>query len=263
MKKVFQVVRDAAEPETQEKTVSPSTSPQDVTPDEGKLLSKVTVNAVTAAIDANIQAGNIKSGVTILGVVGTRQQPTLFAPVVTTGTNTVSWDNDSRNGGFSVTLSATIDGVTVTSPLTVTKQLDGKTLTITASASNFESAVTTVSLSYEAEFIGSSWQMNSTITDNTYSSNSPYDVQTYFPSYNLTENSLAIGTYGEEREPFIQFRGIDTTVYYYSAYGWYTRPTGGGDRTIIPAPIVQIIDCNDGRINDLKAWFMMNGTLIE
>lgn len=60
------------EPELQEKSVSPTTSQQTITPDNGKDgLSKVTVNAVTAAIDENIVAGNIKSGVTILGVTGT------------------------------------------------------------------------------------------------------------------------------------------------------------------------------------------------
>lgn len=58
-------------PATQTKTVTPTTSQQEITPDTGKLLSKVTVNAVTAAIDENIVAGNIKSGVTILGVEGT------------------------------------------------------------------------------------------------------------------------------------------------------------------------------------------------
>lgn len=55
---------------TQNKTVTPSTSKQTITADTGKTLGTVTVNAVTAAIDENIVADNIKSGVTILGVTG-------------------------------------------------------------------------------------------------------------------------------------------------------------------------------------------------
>lgn len=55
---------------TQEKTVTPTTSDQSVTADTGKVLGTVTVKGVTAAIDANIVAGNIKDGVTILGVTG-------------------------------------------------------------------------------------------------------------------------------------------------------------------------------------------------
>ena len=67
------------QPELQAKTVNPSTSQQTVSPDQGKDgLSTVTVNAVTNAIDANIQAGNIKSGVSILGVQGSYDpQPSL------------------------------------------------------------------------------------------------------------------------------------------------------------------------------------------
>lgn len=59
-------------PTLQDKTVTPTTSEQTITADEGKDgLGTVTVSAVTAAIDENIIAGNIKSGVTILGVAGT------------------------------------------------------------------------------------------------------------------------------------------------------------------------------------------------
>ena len=54
------------------KTITATTSKQTVTPSSSyNGFSSVTVNAVTAAIDANIVPGNIKSGVTILGVEGT------------------------------------------------------------------------------------------------------------------------------------------------------------------------------------------------
>lgn len=56
---------------SQDKTVTPTTSEQTITADSGKVLGTVTVSAVTAAIDDNIVAGNIKDGVTILGVTGT------------------------------------------------------------------------------------------------------------------------------------------------------------------------------------------------
>lgn len=52
------------------KTVDPSTS-QQVVNSSADGLSSVTVNAVTSSIDSNIQAGNIKKDVSILGVVGT------------------------------------------------------------------------------------------------------------------------------------------------------------------------------------------------
>lgn len=57
-------------PTTQNVEVTPTTEEQTVTADSGKVLGTVTVKAVTAAIDANIVAGNIKDGVTILGVTG-------------------------------------------------------------------------------------------------------------------------------------------------------------------------------------------------
>lgn len=55
--------------------VSPSTTAQTITPPAGTDgYAPVTVDAVTAAIDANITPANIKQGVEILGVVGTMEQ---------------------------------------------------------------------------------------------------------------------------------------------------------------------------------------------
>ena len=53
----------SVDPTTENKTYTPSSSYNG--------FSSFTVKAVTAAIDANITAGNIKDGVTILGVTGT------------------------------------------------------------------------------------------------------------------------------------------------------------------------------------------------
>ena len=57
----------------QSKPVTPTTQQQIIEPDAPTYngLSQVTVAGVTSAIDSNIQASNIKNGVTILGVQGT------------------------------------------------------------------------------------------------------------------------------------------------------------------------------------------------
>lgn len=56
--------------EPQEKVVKPSTSEVIVEPDANKTLVKVVVEGVTADVDSNIVARNIRGGVEILGVVG-------------------------------------------------------------------------------------------------------------------------------------------------------------------------------------------------
>lgn len=62
----------APDPVIAELNVTPTTSAQTITAPEGTDgYSPVNVSAVTASIDANIQAGNIKKDVTILGVTGT------------------------------------------------------------------------------------------------------------------------------------------------------------------------------------------------
>lgn len=66
------VAAAAITPKLQNKTITPTTSDQEVSPSSSyDGFKKVTVKGVTAAIDENIVAGNIKSGVTILGVEGT------------------------------------------------------------------------------------------------------------------------------------------------------------------------------------------------
>ena len=54
---------------------------------EGKWYRNITVNKVTSAIDSNIKAGNIKKGVTILGVTGTLEEGTGLVRVNYTLTN--------------------------------------------------------------------------------------------------------------------------------------------------------------------------------
>lgn len=78
--------------QTETKNATPTTSSQDVTPSSGKLLTKVTVAGVTAAIDANIQAGNIKKNVSILGVNGTYEgaSATVATTTKAVGTSNVS-----------------------------------------------------------------------------------------------------------------------------------------------------------------------------
>ena len=77
-------------------------------------------------------------------------QPTLFAPTVTEGINSVAWSTNANNGGFNVTTVGRIDQTEVTSPLTITSAMDGKTLYITSSAENFNSSDVTKILSYSA-----------------------------------------------------------------------------------------------------------------
>ena len=91
-------------------TVNPTTSSQTVTPDQNHTgLSSVTVSGVTSAIDANIQAGNIKKDVQILGVTGTLEDiPAVVESLsITPTTSAQSFTPTSGVDGYApVTVSA-------------------------------------------------------------------------------------------------------------------------------------------------------------
>ena len=80
-------------PSLQNKSVTPSTSQQEVSADNGYYgLATVTVAAVTSSIDSDIIAGNIKSGVSILGVTGsyTGATATVASTTATVGSSNAS-----------------------------------------------------------------------------------------------------------------------------------------------------------------------------
>lgn len=87
-------------------TITPSTTAQTITPtDDG--FSTVTVEAVTASIDADIVAGNIKSGVNILGVDGT---VTALVGETTTITTNGTYAPTTGNGFTSVSVNVSGGG---------------------------------------------------------------------------------------------------------------------------------------------------------
>ena len=65
-------------------SITPSTSAQTITPSSGHNgITEVNVAAVTSSIDSNIQAGNIKKDVSILGVTGTLPEKQLGTKTIT------------------------------------------------------------------------------------------------------------------------------------------------------------------------------------
>ena len=81
------------EPVISSLSITPTTSAQTITAPSGTDgYNPISVSAVTSSIDSNITAGNIKSGVTILGVTGT------YAGLTPTGTLSIT-----TNGTYDVT----------------------------------------------------------------------------------------------------------------------------------------------------------------
>lgn len=106
--------------QTQTKSANPSTTAQTITPDSGKYLTSVSISAVTASIDSNITAGNIKSGTTILGVTGTYSGSGGGAVLTPTAGDYPVVGNGGLGGGGSALHDT---GISVTIPVTGTYRL--------------------------------------------------------------------------------------------------------------------------------------------
>lgn len=100
-------------PTNQAKTITPTTSQQTISVPSGYSgFGTLTVNAVTSSIDANITAGNIKSGVSILGVNGsvTPLNGTTLSVTPTTSAQSLS-PSSPYNGYTSVSVSAVTSSI--------------------------------------------------------------------------------------------------------------------------------------------------------
>ena len=151
----------------QAKETNPATSVVNVTPDAGyDGLSRVTVNAVTSAIDSNIQAGNIRSGVSILGVAGThagqKEEETFNQTYTSNGTRTISPSSGKvfSRGSVTVNVTPNLQNKTVaptTSQQTVVadSSYDGlRQVTVSAVTSNIDSNIRAANIKKGVRILG-------------------------------------------------------------------------------------------------------------
>lgn len=121
---------------TQEKSVTPSTSAQEIVPDTGKVLSKVTVAAVTSSgidtSDATATSDDILSGKTayVDGAKITGNIPTQSASSLTAKTNTVT----VPAGYYATQVSKSISTGTVNDPMFNVSASGLVTVTVSTSA---------------------------------------------------------------------------------------------------------------------------------
>ena len=187
----------------QTKNVTPSTSQQVITPDtQYNALSEVVISGVDSSIDNNIQSGNIKSGVEILGVTGSVVEKVGQNKTVTPSTSTQTIVPDT---GFNALNQVEIEAID-----TETKEVKSTTSqqTIYPSSGKFIDAVVVNPLDLEIKSVTPSTQsqtilptsgkdgisqinvsaVDNTIDENIIASNIKKDVEILRNNWNVRRN---------------------------------------------------------------------------
>lgn len=145
------------------KTVTPSTSQQTITPTSPKNgITQVTVNAVDNTIDQNITSGNIKSGVSILGVSGSVVE--LQGETKTVKSTTISQTvlpSNGKNGITEITVSPidletkSVTPSTSAQTINPTSGKDGiSQINVSAVTSSIDANITAGNIKKDVEILG-------------------------------------------------------------------------------------------------------------
>lgn len=215
-------------PNLQEKTITPTTSAQNVQADSGyDGLSKVTVGAVTSTIDGDITAGNIKKGVEILGVTGTLEEgaPIEFSTTAEAESIIASATDADLNKVYKYT--GATDGTYENGCLYALKSTGWNGTDLT----------------------GTTWVLNDTLIDSL-----PIGVYYITGHTNSNENFTSVERASLRNECFcFKYNNVRTAAYNYDTSSWVYPEyknitiTGGTDAT------------NE----TLISWLEANGTLIS
>lgn len=186
-------------PNNQARTVTPSTSQQTLSVNTGYSGNgTITVNAVTSAIDSDIKATNIKSGVNILGVNGSVVElagETRTVSITSTAGNTFT-PSSGKNGITSITVTPTNQAKTIT-PTT-----SSQSISVPSGYSGFGAlTVNAVTSSIDANIIASNIKKGVTILGITGTFEG---FANYFIDANGNTQSLSKGSY--------TLNAIDTSI---------------------------------------------------
>ena len=190
-------------PSLQNKSVTPTTSAQEISADSGyDGLGVVSVAGVTSSIDQNIASGNIKKDIEILGVTGTFEgaSPTLQSKTVSPSGTTFTVYPDSQYDALS---SVTVNGVTLQDKSVV---LSSSQQVITCDSGYTglnEVTIPAIQLQNKSVTLGSSQQV--------ITADSQYDGlgQVTVPAVALQSKSVVLSSSSQTITPDSGYTGLD------------------------------------------------------